>query len=77
MRPLATASLAALACALAQGAAAQSEPVVVPAEPVKEDAIASGSLDEINRNSVCEEGKELASIGCQGRAVQRHQSLTQ
>jgi peptidoglycan-associated lipoprotein len=28
-----------------------AEPVIVPAEPVKEDAIASGSLDEINRNS--------------------------
>ena|SRR5438874_8988388 len=28
-----------------------SEPTIVPAEPVREDAIASGSLDEINRNS--------------------------
>jgi peptidoglycan-associated lipoprotein len=28
-----------------------AEPPIVPAEPVKEDAIASGSLDEINRNS--------------------------
>jgi peptidoglycan-associated lipoprotein len=28
-----------------------SEPTIVPAEPVKEDTIASGSLDEINRNS--------------------------
>jgi peptidoglycan-associated lipoprotein len=28
-----------------------SEPTIVPAEPVREDGIASGSLDEINRNS--------------------------
>ena len=28
-----------------------NEPTIVPAEPVREDAIASGSLDEINRNS--------------------------
>ena len=28
-----------------------AEPTVVPAEPVREDIIASGSLDEINRNS--------------------------
>jgi peptidoglycan-associated lipoprotein len=28
-----------------------AEPTIVPAEPVREDAIASGSLDEINRNS--------------------------
>src|SRR5262245_23380609 len=28
-----------------------NEPVVVPAEPVRDDAIASGSLDDLNRNS--------------------------
>jgi peptidoglycan-associated lipoprotein len=28
-----------------------AEPTIVPAEPVREDSIASGSLDEINRNS--------------------------
>ena len=28
-----------------------AEPVIVPPEPVREDSIASGSLDEINRNS--------------------------
>ena len=28
-----------------------NEPVIVPAEPVREETIASGSLDEINRNS--------------------------
>jgi len=28
-----------------------AEPTIVPPEPIKEDAIASGSLDEINRNS--------------------------
>src|SRR5262245_62058039 len=30
---------------------AVAEPTVVPAEPVPEDRIAAGSLDEINRNS--------------------------
>src|SRR5204862_8289401 len=28
-----------------------AEPTIVPAEPVREDTIASGSLDDINRNS--------------------------
>jgi peptidoglycan-associated lipoprotein len=28
-----------------------NEPTIVPAEPVREDAIASGSLDDVNRNS--------------------------
>jgi peptidoglycan-associated lipoprotein len=28
-----------------------AEPVIVPAEPVREDAIASASLDDVNRNS--------------------------
>src|SRR3989442_14881687 len=28
-----------------------SEPTVVPAEPVRDDRIASGSLDDLNRNS--------------------------
>jgi len=49
-----------------------AEPVIVPAEPVKEDAIASGSLDEINRNSPLKPiyfELDSSDISSQGRAV--------
>src|SRR5712691_2866559 len=49
-----------------------AEPVIVPAEPVKDDAIASGSLDEINRNSPLKPiffELDSSDISSQGRTV--------
>jgi peptidoglycan-associated lipoprotein len=49
-----------------------AEPTIVPAEPVREDTIASGSLDEINRNSPLKPvyfAYDSSDISPEGRAV--------
>ena len=49
-----------------------TEPVVVPPEPIKDDVIASGSLDEINRNSPLKPllfELDSSDVTTEGRAV--------
>jgi peptidoglycan-associated lipoprotein len=49
-----------------------AEPTIVPPEPVREDAISSGSLDEINRNSPLKPlffEYDSSDIPTEGRAV--------
>jgi len=49
-----------------------AEPTIVPAEPVKEDAIASASLDDLNRNSPLKPlffELDSSDVSTEGRAV--------
>jgi peptidoglycan-associated lipoprotein len=49
-----------------------AEPTIVPAEPVKEDAIASASLDDLNRNSPLKPlffEYDSSDVSAEGRAV--------
>jgi peptidoglycan-associated lipoprotein len=49
-----------------------AEPTIVPPEPIKDDAIASGSLDDINRNSPLKPlffEYDSSEVSAEGRAV--------